>query len=109
VGKARSLPYSVAPQSFFNRVGSCFTNRHWTRLEKLALGKHSSLLQKFVNYGRKKFYNIGPRSWFGKSLLQKPESKLFVVLKNLSPMSLNSSFGQNKLERLCYFVAALMH
>ncbi len=26
--KARSLPYNVAPQRFFNRVGSCFTNRH---------------------------------------------------------------------------------
>jgi hypothetical protein len=26
---------------------------------------HSSLLQKFVNYGRKKFYNIGPSIQFG--------------------------------------------
>jgi len=26
------------------------------------MGKHSSLLQTFVNYGRKKFYKIGPRS-----------------------------------------------
>ncbi len=25
------------------------------------MDKHSSLLQKFVNYGRKKFCNIGPR------------------------------------------------
>jgi hypothetical protein len=32
-----------------------------TRLEKLARDKHSSVLPKFVNYGRKKFYNIGPR------------------------------------------------
>ncbi len=29
---------------------------------KLARDKRSSLLRKFVNYGRKKFYNIGPRS-----------------------------------------------
>jgi hypothetical protein len=28
VGKARSLPYSGALQMFFNRVGSCFANRH---------------------------------------------------------------------------------
>jgi len=28
----------------------------------LARDKHSSLLRTFVNYGRKKFYNIGPRS-----------------------------------------------
>ncbi len=30
-------------------------------LEKLARDEHSSLLQKLVNYGRKKFYDIGPR------------------------------------------------
>jgi hypothetical protein len=29
-------------------------------LEKLDRDKHSSLLQKFVNYGRKMLYNIGP-------------------------------------------------
>jgi len=27
-------------------------------MEKLAKDKHSSLLRMFVNYGRKKFYNI---------------------------------------------------
>ncbi len=26
----------------------------------LAIHKHSNLLQKFLKYGRKKFYNIGP-------------------------------------------------
>jgi len=31
------------------------------RLERLASDKRSSLLQIFVNYGRKKTYNIGPR------------------------------------------------
>jgi hypothetical protein len=31
-------------------------------LERLARVKHAGLLQAFVNYGRKKFYNIGPRS-----------------------------------------------
>jgi hypothetical protein len=30
----------------------------YTMLEKLARGKHSSLIQKFVNCGRKKFYNM---------------------------------------------------
>jgi len=33
-----------------------------TRLERLARNKHSSWLRKLVNYGRKKFYNIGPRT-----------------------------------------------
>ncbi len=32
-----------------------------TRLEKLARDKRYSLLREFVTYGRKKFYNIGPR------------------------------------------------
>jgi hypothetical protein len=30
-------------------------------LERRARDKHSSLLRKSVNYGRTKFYNIGPR------------------------------------------------
>jgi hypothetical protein len=29
-------------------------------MEKLEKDKHSSLIQKVFNYGRKKFYNIGP-------------------------------------------------
>ncbi len=37
-----------------------FTRKH-TRLEMFARDKHSSLLRKFVNYGCKKSYNIGPR------------------------------------------------
>ncbi len=37
-------------------------HKQQTRLEKFARDKHSSLLQKFVNYEQKKFYNIGPRS-----------------------------------------------
>ncbi len=35
---------------------------YYTWLEKIAREKHSSLLWKFVNYGRKKFYYIGPGS-----------------------------------------------
>jgi hypothetical protein len=36
-------------------------------LEKPARDKHSSLLQAFINYGLKKFYNIG--SWEEKKLI----------------------------------------
>jgi hypothetical protein len=34
-------------------------------VESPSMDKHSSLLQSFVNYGRKKLYNIGPKgdSW----------------------------------------------
>jgi len=45
IGKALALP-----------------RKHWARLEKLARDKCSSLLQKLVTHGRKKFYNIGPCS-----------------------------------------------
>ncbi len=38
------------------------------RRGRLASDKHPSLLRIFVNYGRKKFYNIGPWSWFGSTL-----------------------------------------
>jgi hypothetical protein len=57
VGKDRSLPYSRAPERFFNWEGSCFTSKH---LAKACRDKHSCLLWTFVNNGRKKFYNIGP-------------------------------------------------
>jgi hypothetical protein len=36
------------------------SHKYSTRLESLARDKHSSLLRTFVNYGRKKFYIIGP-------------------------------------------------
>ncbi len=36
-------------------VGPGLTHKHKTRLERLAKDKHLSLLQKSVNYGRKKF------------------------------------------------------
>ncbi len=49
-------------QLLHSRVSSILIHNHWTRLERLARDKHSSLLQKFVNYGQKKFYNIGPRA-----------------------------------------------
>jgi hypothetical protein len=39
----------------------CSTLGHWTGLERLARDKHSSLLRKFVNCGRKKFYRIWHR------------------------------------------------
>ncbi len=44
----------------FLRLAPCLTCKHWARLEKLASDKHTGLLRKFVNYGRKKFYYMGP-------------------------------------------------
>ncbi len=37
------------------------THKLQTRLERFARDNHTSLLQKFINYDRKMFYNIGPR------------------------------------------------
>ncbi len=61
VDKVRSVPQSVSPKGGFTWVGSGLTNKHQSKLEKLAIDKHSSLLQKFVTYGRKKFYNVETR------------------------------------------------
>ncbi len=61
VGKARSLPQNGAPERCFTRLSSSLAYKQQTRLEWIARDKHSSLLQKFVNYGQKKFHNIGPR------------------------------------------------
>ncbi len=52
--------FKGAPERCFTQVGSGFTYKHKTRLERLANHKHSSLLQKSVNYGRNKFYSTGP-------------------------------------------------
>jgi hypothetical protein len=60
VGKARSLSYSEASEKCFTRVGSNGTRKHELRLERLAMDKRPNLFQTFVNYGRKKLYNIGP-------------------------------------------------
>ncbi len=35
-------------------------NVRWARLEKLAWGKRFSLVRKLINYGGKKFCNVGP-------------------------------------------------
>jgi len=45
---------------FNSMVGSDLTHKHYTRL---ARDKHTNFLQAFVNYDRKKVYNIGPLPW----------------------------------------------
>ncbi len=60
VGEARSLPWREAPERSFTQVGSGLTRKHYTRLERLAKDKHSSLLQKSVNYGQKSIITLAP-------------------------------------------------
>jgi hypothetical protein len=54
-GKARSLPKSRAPERYFTWVGSALKIKYKARLERLVRDKHTTLLRKFVNYGRKRF------------------------------------------------------
>ncbi len=42
--------------------------KHYISLQKPAWDKHLSLLQTFINYRYKNFYNIGP--WYGVNLPQ---------------------------------------
>jgi hypothetical protein len=51
VGKTRNLRR-------FTRVGSSLIHKFYTRLEGPAIVKHSSLLRAFVNYSRKKSFDI---------------------------------------------------
>ncbi len=54
-GKARSLPKSETP----TRQAQALPTK-LVILIRLARDKHSSLLQKFINYGRKKFITLAP-------------------------------------------------
>ncbi len=60
MGKARGLSYIGVAEMYLLRVGAGLMCKHFVRLDKISCDKHSSLLQTIINYGRKKFYNIGP-------------------------------------------------
>jgi len=61
VGEANGPTLSGASESCFTRVGSGIIHRHYTRLERLARDKHSSLLWTLINDCCKKFYNLDSR------------------------------------------------
>ncbi len=61
VGKARAYPSDVTFSCCTLGWAPGITHKYQTRLERLTRDKCFSLLRKFVHYGRKKFYNIGPR------------------------------------------------
>jgi hypothetical protein len=56
VGNVSSLTKSAAAERCFTWLSSGLTQKHSTRLEKLARVKLCSLLRILVNYGRKMFY-----------------------------------------------------
>jgi len=53
-------------------------------LESPAKDKHSSLLRKFINYGRKKFYNIGPKNVAKKVGSERFETHIFEISSLIS-------------------------
>jgi hypothetical protein len=59
--KASSLPKSACSLPYLSGAphGKALTLIVNPSLKKPARAKHSSLLRTFVNYGQKKFYNIG--------------------------------------------------
>ncbi len=59
-GKAGAYPSEASFRCYTLRQAPGFTQKHKTRLERLARDKRNSLLQKVVNYGQNFFYNIGP-------------------------------------------------
>jgi hypothetical protein len=49
---------------FYNEKVPGLAHKQYTSLERLAMDKHSSLLQKSIPYCCKKFYKIGPSVGF---------------------------------------------
>jgi hypothetical protein len=62
-GKTRTNLSESTFQVLHHRVDSWPTHKHLIRLAKLAGNKHSSLLQKFINYGQKSLITLGPRAY----------------------------------------------
>jgi hypothetical protein len=93
VGKARNLPWSGALERCFTQVGSSLTCKHKIRLEKFTRDKHSSLLEKFVNYSPKKLYNIDTRGQYYTNFFSSITFRMLVISKNvcLWQMFLNKS------------------
>jgi hypothetical protein len=60
--KAGTYPRVETSRCFTLGYTPGLTQKLYIRLESSKRGKHSSLLQTFVNYGRKKFSKIGPRT-----------------------------------------------
>jgi hypothetical protein len=62
VAKAATYPSKATVRCSTLRLAPGLVYKHWTRLEEPARDKTLAYLLTFVNYGRKKCYNIGPRT-----------------------------------------------
>ncbi len=84
VAMVRSLSQRVPFQ-----VGSELAGKQYTRLEKFARDTHSNVLQVFINYGRKMFYDIEHRGQCYKTFL----------VHNLQIFILSLSVCQTRFEK----------
>ncbi len=64
VGEPRTYPSEVPFRWYTLGKVPCLTYKDSTSFERLAKEKHSSLLRKFVNNGRKFFITLGPERIF---------------------------------------------
>jgi hypothetical protein len=69
VGEAKDLPLSGAPERCFAQVGFLPYPQTLDWAGRLAREKHSTLLQKPVIYGRKKFNSTSPCGLYHTSLM----------------------------------------
>ncbi len=58
-GKAGAYPIEAPFKCSILGEAPGLAHSQYTRLERLVMSKPSSLIQKFVTYGRSEFYNIG--------------------------------------------------
>jgi hypothetical protein len=72
VGNTKSLPLCGTPEISLH-----------TRLERIDRDKHSSLLQTFISYSRKRLYHIGPRSRFYGVIITNMHFMLSIAMLNV--------------------------
>jgi hypothetical protein len=78
--KVKSFPKRGETESCSTWVGSRPYPQKLDLGGKACQDKHSSLLRTFVNYGRKKFYNIGPET----NVIKRFYHNLRIFWRNLS-------------------------
>jgi hypothetical protein len=74
--KARAYPSEAPFRCSTLGYAPGLTHKHKTRLGRLARDKHSSLLRKSVNYGRKKFYSVWHQACKNASLSRRRSQRL---------------------------------
>ncbi len=79
--------------------GSCLTRKHCAILKRLVRDKLSSLLQKFVTYDRKNFYNICPSNVDYSALAYFATSVSYKHKKSITLCPLDVAFNEKTKER----------